>query len=183
VDAALDATDAPVFWRPEIAPAVVVPLVPAPPDSPYALSLAGFEGELRTAEEGVFLRLALGPQLILPVGADLTAPMAAVLPLDEHFAVRGAAAIRLYATLRSGIPPSNRLSAERRRRLKCMLRALDGREDGASYRDIAEHILGVRIADSATWRRSSARDVAVRLCRIGARLVRDGYLALLRRRP
>jgi hypothetical protein len=157
-------------------------LEPAPPESQHALSLEGFEAERRTAEDGLFLRLALGPQLILPAGADLTAPMAAILPLDEHFAVRSAAAIRLYATLKSGAPPSTRLSAERRRRFKRMLRALDGREDGASYRDIAEQVLGARIADSATWRRSSARDVAIRLCRIGARLVRGGYLALLRRR-
>jgi hypothetical protein len=183
VDATLDAAEAPVFWCPEIAPAVVVRLAPAPPDGPHAFSLLGFEAERRSAEDGLFVRLKVGPQLILPVGIDLATPMAAVLSLDEHFAVRAAAAIRLYATLKSVAPPSTRLSVERRRRLKRMLRTLDGREDGASYRDIAEHILGVRIADSATWRRSSARDVAIRLCHIAARLVRGDYLALLRRRP
>ncbi len=182
VDAALDASEAPVFWRPEIAPAVVVRLAPAPPEGLRGLSLAGVKLDQRTAEDGLFLRLALGPQLVLPAGADLTTPMAAVLTMDEHFSVRSAAAFRLYATLKSGAQPSNRLSTERRRRLRRMLRALDGREGGASYRDIAEHVLGERIADSATWRRSSARDVAIRLCRVGERLVRGGYLALLRRR-
>jgi hypothetical protein len=183
VDAALDAAAAPIYWRPEIAPAVVVRLAPAPPDSPYAFSLVGFDAEHRTAEDGLHMRLALGPQLLLPAGVDLTAPMAVVLSLDDRFAVRSAAARRFFVTLNNGAPPMQRLSAVRRLRLKRMLRALDGRESGASYRDIAEHILGVRIADSAGWRVSSARDVAMRLCRAGGRLAQSGYLALLRRHP
>ena len=182
-DPALAAAEAPVFWRPEIAPAVVVRLAPAPADSPHALRLIGLAAEQRAAEEGLHLRLALGPQLFLPAGADPAAPMAAVLPLDEDFAVRLAVAARLYAILKSGIRPAVRLPAHRRLRFKRMLRALDGRGVGASYRDIAQHILSADVTDSSGWRTAPARDVAIRLCRAATRLMRGGYLALLRRRP
>ena len=183
VDPALDAAQAPVFWRSEIAPAVVVRLAPALPDSPLAMSLAGFDAEQRSADDGLHLRLAVGLQILLPADADLAAPMAAVLPLDAGFLLRSAAAQRLYRTLRSGSPPANLLSPTRRARLRRILRAIDARAAGAHYREVAEHILGVRVVDSAIWRASPARDVAIRLCRAGARLVRGGYLALLRRHP
>lgn len=183
VDPVLEAGAAPVFWRAEIAPAVVVRLAPVPGEGRHALSLVGAEAVQRIAEDGLHLRLTGGPQLVLPVGADLSSSMAAVLALDDHFPVQLAAAQRLYLGLRSGVWPAERLPPTRRSRLNRILRALDGRDAGASYRDIAEHVLGVRIAESAAWRTSSAREVAIRLCRAGARLVRGGYLALLRRRP
>jgi hypothetical protein len=182
-DPALAATEAPVFWRPEIAPAVVVPLAPASAASPNSLRLIGLTAERRMVEEGLHMRLALGPQLFLLAGADPAAPMAAVLPLDEDFAVRLAAAARLHASLKSGARLAVRLPAHRRRRFKLMLRALDGRGAGASYRDVAQHVLGADVTDSAAWRTAPARDVAIRICRAAARQMRGGYLALLRRRP
>jgi hypothetical protein len=109
--------------------------------------------------------------------------MAAVLPLDEDFAVRLAAAARLHASLKSGARPALRLLAHRRLRFKRMLRALDGRAADGSYRDIAQHILSEDVTDSSAWRTAPARDVAIRLCRAATRLMRGGYLALLRRRP
>jgi hypothetical protein len=63
-----------------------------------------------------------------------------------------------------------------------MLRALDGRAAEASYREVADVVLGERFEDSMSWRTSSARDVAIRLCRGAAKLMREGYLTLLRRR-
>ncbi len=182
-DPALDASEAPVFWRPEIAPAVVVRLAPAPADSPRAVSLIAVAAGQREAEDGLHLRLALGPQLFLPVGVDLAAPTAAVLPLDERFSVRLAAAARLYRSLMSGAQSPDGLRAQRRFRLKRMLRALDGRGAGASYREIAQHVVGADVTDSAAWRTAPARDVVIRLCRAATRLMRGGYLALLRRRP
>ena len=100
-----------------------------------------------------------------------------------HRSSFGETAEALYLTLKTGARPGAGLSAERRQRLKRMLRALDGRQVGASYREIAEQILDMNVADVPAWRTSSARDVAIRLCRGAARLMRGGYLALLRRRP
>jgi hypothetical protein len=182
VDPALAAAEAPVFWRPEIAPAVVVRLAPAPAASPETLRLIALVAERRAAEDGLHLYLALGPQLFLPAGADPTAPMAAILLLDEDFAVRLAAAARLHGSLTSAARPAVRLPAHRRLRFKRMLRALDGRAADASYRDIAEHILSADVTDSSAWRTAPTRDVAIRLCRAATRLMRGGYLALLRRR-
>ena len=181
VNAALDAATAPVFWRPEIAPAVVIYLGLAPQNSPRAFTLAQFAAERRLAEDGLYLRWIMGLQLFLPAGADHTASMGVML-FDEDFPVRHATAEALYLALKTGVRPNARLSAQRRRRLKRMLRALDGRAADASYRDIAEHVLGADVADSETWRTSSARDVAIRLCRVATRLMRGGYLALLRKR-
>ena len=181
-DPARAASEAPVFWRPEIAPAVVVRLAPSPADRLHAFRLIGLAAERRLAEDGLHLHLALGAQLFLPAGADPTVPMAAVLPLDEDFTVRLAAAARLHASLKSGARTTVRLPAIRHLRFKRMLRALDGREAAASYRDIAQHILDADVSDSSAWRTSPARDVAIRLCRAATRLMRGGYLALLRRR-
>lgn len=181
-DPAFAASEAPVFWRPEIAPAVVVRLAPAPAAGQQTLGLIGLVAAQRTAEEGLYMRLTLGAQLFLPAGADPFAPMAAVLPLDEDFAVRLAAAARLQASMKSGVHSAARLPAHRRLRLKRMLRALDGRGVGASYRDVAGQILGADVTDSSAWRTAPTRDVAIRLCRAATRLMRGGYLALLRRR-
>ncbi|MGH7025573.1 MAG: DUF2285 domain-containing protein [Caulobacteraceae bacterium] len=181
-DPRLAARVAPVYWRPEIAPAVVVRLAPAGPDAGRSLSLTDLDGRWRSADDGLHLKLAGGPQLLIEPGAGPDQALAAILPLDEHFAVRLAAVKALHEALKGGAAGAGRLTRQGRRRLKNMLRAIDGRGAGASYRDIAEHLLSVRVVDSATWRSSAARDVAIRLCRGGARLIRGGYLALLRKR-
>ena len=105
------------------------------------------------------------------------------MPLDDNFAARVAAAAALHRLLASASPPADPLSFQRRRRFKRMLRALDGRAVGASYRDISAHVLGEAFTDSSAWRTSAVRDVAIRLCRGAVRLVRGGYLALLQKKP
>lgn len=137
---------------------------------------------MRSADEGVYLLLRSGLQVLLSPGADLTGPLAAILPLDADFPARLAAIDALHRLLTSASPPADPLSLQRRRRLKRMLRALDGRAAGATYREVAGHVLGETFTDSSAWRTSAVRDVAIRLCRGAARLVRGGYLALLRKK-
>jgi len=182
IDPAKEAREAEVFWRPEIAPAVVVQLMPAATGAAASLQLVGLATAARAADDGVHLRLPGGLQIQLMAGAEAAVALAAILPLDDDFAARVAAADALYRLLTSGTHPSDTLSPQRRRRLKRMLRALDGQQSGANYRDIAQHVLGETIADSAAWRTSAVRDVAIRLCRGAIRLARSGYLALLRKR-
>ena len=70
----------------------------------------------------------------------LAAAYAVELPLDRDFEFRVDAGRRLWRGL-NGRPqgvPLHALSAYRRRRLALALRALDGRMDGATYREIAE---------------------------------------------
>lgn len=146
------------------------------------MQLSGLATETRNAEEGAYLLLPGGLQVLLTPGADLTGPLAAILPLDADFPARLAAADALHRLLTSVPSPADPLSFQRRRRLKRMLRALDGRAGGATYREIAAQVLGAAITDSSAWRTSAVRDVAIRLCRGAVRLVRGGYLALLRKK-
>jgi hypothetical protein len=59
------------------------------------------------------------------------------------------------------------------------VRALDARAAGASYRDVADAVLGESFAVSMLWRTSSVRALAIRLCAAGRGLVRGGYASLL----
>jgi hypothetical protein len=161
---------------------VVIRLAPDPDAAAPPFDLSGRVRHRKESAEGLHVLIADGVQLWLPAGADLGAPLAAVLPLDRHLPVRLAAVRRLHDGLARGIAAPQDLPSQRRWRLVRMLRALDGRGLSASYREVAEHVLGAETAGSAAWRTAPARDVAIRLCRSAGRLMRGGYLALLRRR-
>ena len=104
-----------------------------------------------------------------------------VLPLDELFEIRAAAAIRLWCGLTGrslGRNPAA-LPAARRERLVLALRALDGRLDNASYRDIAEALFGSSRMPDRGWKTHDIRDRTVRLARLGFSLMQGGYRRLL----
>src|SRR6202011_5544319 len=71
-------------------------------------------------------------------------PPAVLLPLDQLFEIRATAAIRLWRGLSGRNPGPNpaALSKARRDRLILALRALDGRLEDASYREIARALFG-----------------------------------------
>ena len=71
------------------------------------------------------------------------------------------------------------LSTSRRDRLVLALRALDGRLDGASYREIASVLFGAPAASGRAWKTDDARDCTIRLVRYGVRLMRGDYRRLL----
>lgn len=182
LDPAADAAQAAYFWRPEVAPAVVIQLAPAPPPAARTLNLADLAAHARTADDGTHVVLRNGLQLLLLSGASFADPLSAVLPFDADLPARLAATEALYALVTRGRTPPDALSEQRRTRLKKMLRALDGRVSAASYRHVAQQLVGDVDPDSSAWRTSSVRDVTIRLCRSGGRLMRGGYLALLRKR-
>lgn len=107
---------------------------------------------------------------------------AAVLPLDPLFPVRVAAALRVWRALSGGSPGTDpqALPAPRRTRLVLALRALDGRLDDASYRQIAEGLFGpLPLRSDADWNSHDQRDRTIRLVRLGRELMRGGYRRLL----
>lgn len=107
---------------------------------------------------------------------------AVLLPLDEHFPVRLAAALRVWRTLTERSPGHNpqALTAQRRNRLVLALRALDGRLASASYRQIAEGLFGpLTVRGDANWNSHDLRDRTIRLVRLGVKLSRSGYRRLL----
>ena len=120
---------------------------------------------------------------VLIGGANAATPAAIVIPLDADFAARAGAALRLWRVV-IGRPSSRapeRLTRQRRHRLRLALRALDGRLAGESYREIAKSLFGhARIPAGAAWKTHELRDRTIRLARAGLELMRGGYLDLLR---
>nr|WP_272871292.1 DUF2285 domain-containing protein [Agrobacterium vitis] len=109
--------------------------------------------------------------------------MVAIIILDDDTPDRLHALIRFSAMLTSQrVPPDNRLTPQRRRRTRQMLRVFDARSAGATYRDIAIAIYGRSRVASEPWKTSSLRDAVIGLVEGGFTMVDGGYLQLLRRR-
>ena len=137
---------------------------------------------IASAEEGDFLDLlALAPSngaLLLPGPPE--GAVTFVLPFDALFEERIETARRLHRLLVRRRAPAASLTPYRRRRLKFALRALDASLAGADYRAIAEALFGARVPKGAEFRDASLRAQVIRLVRYGLRLMRGGYLDLLR---
>jgi hypothetical protein len=107
--------------------------------------------------------------------------LAVVVPLDELFGVRLAAARRLWLGLNGRDPGADPAMppASQRTRLTHALRALDGRLDEATYRDIAAALFGAKRIPARGWKTHDLRDRTIRLARLGAELMQGGYRQLL----
>jgi hypothetical protein len=106
------------------------------------------------------------------------------LPLDSSFELRAQAAQSLWRTL-SGRPPCSPLSAfpsQRRQRFALVLRALDARNEGKTYRAIAEGLFGKKQIPERAWKTHDLRNRTIRLVQRGLALMRGGYRELLRAR-
>ena len=184
VDPDLRADRAPTVWLPHLDPGAVL-IAPAPEDFADARSLGAIARsfERRTADRSYCLidehhgRLPV----VFIGGADATTPLAVTIPFDADFAARADAARRLWRVVIGRPQPPERLTRQRRDRLGLALRALDGRLYGESYRVIAQSLFGpARIPAGAAWKTHELRDRTIRLTRVGLKLMRGGYLDLLR---
>jgi len=114
--------------------------------------------------------------------AGATTPAAVIIPLDAAFAARSDAALRLWriAAGRQRSRPADRLTRQRRHRLRLTLRVLDGRLAGESYRVIARSLFGdASIPSGTVWKTHEFRDRTIRLARDGLELMQGGYLDLM----
>jgi len=113
-------------------------------------------------------------------------PLAAIIPLDKDFVTRIASLLRfhrLVAGKRTGpLPRGWPLTAYRMARLELMLRALDLRLGGATYREIAIALGKDEAARlSATeWKGSGVRSFVYRLVRDATAMMNGDYRKLLR---
>ena len=150
------------------------------------LSLAELSaGAIRQAPDGwhVLLRIRdVEHRLWLREPPAPAAAYAAELVLDGDFEIRSHAARRLWLALngRPAGPTFHDLSPQRRQRLALVLRALDARIEGNSYRTIAEGLFGTRRIPERAWKSDDLRNRTIRLVRDGVALMRGGYRALLR---
>ncbi|MDH6234840.1 hypothetical protein M2281_005461 [Mesorhizobium soli] len=102
------------------------------------------------------------------------------MPLDEKAPERLSAIGRFIRLAHGRGVPDKRLTSSQRRRLGHMLRALDGRSEGASYFDIAYALFGPRFVVASDWQDSPFRYATLRLVRDGYKMIDGGYRQLLR---
>ncbi|MDX0484463.1 DUF2285 domain-containing protein [Sinorhizobium medicae] len=119
--------------------------------------------------------------VVLP-DVSATVPIAALVLLADDTPDRLHALHRLWSGLRGDpVPPDDRLTSQRRQRLREMLRAIDGRAENATYRTIGETLFPRHQIDARSWVGHPVRETTIRLVRDGIKLVSGGYRALLRR--
>lgn len=180
-----------MVWRPELT-AVTVILDAAPegfataaPVDPRALGalladLAGIDGR------HVIVADAAGEHRLWLRDPTPGRPLAAVIPLDKDFLTRIASLLRFHRRLlgraAGPLPRGWPLTAYRLARLDLMLRALDLRDGGATYREIATALGRDEAArlSASDWKMSSARSFVVRLVRDGVAMMNGEYRKLLR---
>lgn len=180
VDPMLPASSAEVFWREDVAPGLVVPMIADTAGQGRPARSPATVGRPRRGEDGLHMRLAAGLQLLFRGDARPDGPVLVVLSFDQDFGLRVRAVEALQRASAGQGQPRSRLTAAQRTRLVRSLVALDGalRED--SYRDIARTVFGAEALEREDWRTASVRDVTIRLVRTGKALMRGGYLKLLR---
>jgi hypothetical protein len=182
VDPELDAPDAPVFWNPEDAPAVVNLIAPIPPTGVASIPLARHAIDECIDDAGLrWRRLRNGAVLVEALQRPSDSPIGVLIPFDNYWAIRLAAAERLRVTLIDGTadPP---LTVQRRERVKRALQTVDARRDGATYRAIATAYFGADRVAEEPWKTSSLKAQIARLAAHGRMLIDRGYRLLLQGR-
>ena len=181
----------PVVWRPELTAVTVIldagpeGFATAAPVDPRALGalladLAGIDGR------HVIVADAAGEHRLWLRDPTPGRPLAAVVPLDKDFLTRIASLLRFHSRLlgraAGPLPRGWPLTAYRLARLDLMLRALDLRDAGATYREIAIGLGRDEAArlSASDWKMSSARSFVVRLVRDGIAMMNGEYRKLLR---
>lgn len=138
--------------------------------------------DARRDENGlIWKRLDRGNAVVGMIGDGETEPIGLLIPFDNDWSIRLAAADRIRRHL-LGLPVDPLLTAQRRIRLKHALRCVDGQDADASYRALAVRIFGEdRVADEP-WKTSSLKAQVARLAAHGRMMVDRGYRHLLRGR-
>jgi hypothetical protein len=173
-----------VFWSPAVVPSVLT-FASAPDylsDTPTPV-LVGLDAP-RDGPEGIY---AFYPdhapiQLLFLPGSDRRS-LVALIPIDVDMLDRVEALTRFWRIVHGRKPlPDTRLTGQQRRRLRLMLQAIDGRMNGASYREIAIAIYGAARVASDPWKTSPLRDSVIGLVEGGFAMIDGGYFDLLRHR-
>ena len=145
-DPRLPAVRSPALWHPELLPdSVTLVVALAASSSARPIDPGDFPSVLadRQGDDGRYVILADpdGYHRLWLTDADPNGVRAVLIPLDDHFRQRLTGALRFHRHLlgeRSGpVPPRVDLTPMQRNRLMLMLRAFDGHEADASYRQIA----------------------------------------------
>lgn len=201
-DPRLTCREQPLFWLPELDTGTL--LMTALPDwfQPHVGEQASqasiwtpsfsISGEPVSALEGQYFRLEAsnGRMPAVYLGGryhdrDSTSDhvhyrSAFVIPHDEHVLDRAETLLRLCRLAKGLRSPDNRLTPSQKLRLRQMLQATDGDEQGASGPEIAEAIYGRSRDKGRAWYESTYRFRVHRLTEDGRTMIAHGYRFLLR---
>lgn len=184
----VDATKTTVFWSPAADTSTVL-LTTSPPFLSFDSGLlnASVLADGFASEHGIFFSHPLDEHelahLFCLPGAATGQRLAALIPLDPDAHDRLQAVARfLRSLLGRSVPPDSRLTPQRRRRARHMLQAIDGRANGATYREIADVLFGKDRVAADPWKSSALRDATMDLVKDGLAMIAGGYRTLLRHR-
>lgn len=177
----------PPLWTQDALPSVI-----ALTDLPEAISVPSASLDPAHLARLGLIVAADGPDRVIEIAhqvlrvhdlgtVDVSAGRAVLIPLDALVEVRAAALLRLFRAVTGCRPGPNpaTLPAARRTRLVLALRALDARQQEASYREIAAALFGAGRVPRQGWKTHDLRDRTVRLVRHGVGLMSGGYRRLL----
>lgn len=177
-----------IFWQPELVPSVLI-LEAAPAVFRKARRLDQLDlahatlHAPRDSETAIILADPAGDHHLVVGAINPAEPVAVLLPLDDSFHIRAEAAMRLQRRLfgraAGPLPRALTLTPRHRLRLVRMVRALDGRFSGASYREIAGVLFDTPWQSATEWKTSSIRAQTIRLVKDAHTMMRGGYLRLL----
>ena len=179
----LDCANYAILWAAMALPSVVA-LTPVPKEiANPALAGKPLEWDAVLAEDGPErLITCSGDALRVHLLGDAAAQATSVvLPLDQLFEVRVAAALRLWRGLNGRSPGRDPaiLPQSQRDHFVLSLRALDAKLEHATYRDIAKVLFGVKRVPDRSWKTHDLRDRTIRIVRLGLDLMQGGYHRLL----
>ncbi|MPZ41196.1 MAG: DUF2285 domain-containing protein [Rhizobiales bacterium] len=182
------ASESAISWRPELVASILI-LEPAPTVFRTARRLEQLDQTHVTlraqpgGESSIVLADPSGDHHLFADAIGPAQPLAVLLPLDDSFHIRAEAALRfqrrLFGRAAGPLPRALALTPRHRQRLVRMVRALDGRSSGASYRDIAEVLFDTPWQSATEWKTSSIRAQTIRLVKDGQTMMHGGYLRLL----
>lgn len=139
--------------------------------------------DARTSDEGLYIHFLIDTEQFVAVcldGKPPDGPVATVMLIDQFFQDRLDAICRFRdAALHHRTSPDTRLTPQRRQRLIESLRAIDARQAGATYQEIAEAVFGAAPVNAITWKSTPLRDTVMRRTASGRDLVAGGYRRLL----
>lgn len=139
--------------------------------------------DARAADDGLYVHFFLGIEQFAAVCLDgrlPDGPVAAVTLIDQFMQDRFDALFRFRdAALHHHTSPDKRITPQRRQRLIESLRAIDGRQAGATYQEIAGTVFGAEPVNAITWKSTPLRDSVMRRAASGFDLMAGGYRNLL----
>lgn len=139
--------------------------------------------QAKAAAEGLYIHFFVESEHFIAISLDGRPPdgsVAAVMLVDRFMQDRVDALTRFRdAVIHHRVAPDRRITPQRRQRLIESLRAIDGRQAGATYQEIAEAVFAAAPVNAIAWKSEPLRDTVMRRVASGFDLVAGGYRRLL----